>query len=371
MKVIVLHASALHLGFLGCYGNSWISTPTLDRLASEGVVFDQHFADDVGHRTCWTGQYRRTSSAAGPPLADLLHAAGCRFVHVDGNGLKASDDATPLEQTLDAAVSAIEELIDHARWLCWIDLPALQPPWQVSHEFTDPYLASESDEDEEDDEPFDPWPNPHIGPLDADDLVLWERLRCTYAGAVTYLDAGLGLLLEEMKQQKVLDDVTLIFTADRGLALGEHGIVGDCRPWLHDEVVHVPLIVRQPGGTNAGRRVFALTQPVDVAASLLEMCGATPPPLDGRSWLPMLAGNEDTLRQHCISTWSVAGWEEWALRTTDCALLLPIKQPRDLPQRQVQFYLKPEDRWEANNVIQHHLDLAEQMEATLRGLLRT
>ena len=43
MNVIVVVCNSLHLGFLGAYGNAWIETPNLDRLASEGIVFDHHF----------------------------------------------------------------------------------------------------------------------------------------------------------------------------------------------------------------------------------------------------------------------------------------------------------------------------------------
>ena len=47
MKAIILVARGLQLGALGCYGNAWIDTPALDTLAAEGIVFDQHFADNV------------------------------------------------------------------------------------------------------------------------------------------------------------------------------------------------------------------------------------------------------------------------------------------------------------------------------------
>src|SRR5208282_2608836 len=59
MKVLVVVASGLHLGYLGCYGNLWIETPCLDRLAAEGIVFDQHYADcpASNFRTSWTGRY--------------------------------------------------------------------------------------------------------------------------------------------------------------------------------------------------------------------------------------------------------------------------------------------------------------------------
>src|SRR5439155_10403244 len=45
MKALVIIVRGLHLGYLGCYGNEWIATPGFDRLAAEGAVFDQHFAD--------------------------------------------------------------------------------------------------------------------------------------------------------------------------------------------------------------------------------------------------------------------------------------------------------------------------------------
>ena len=47
MNVIVVVCNSLHLGFLGAYGNAWIDTPSLDRLASEGVVFDHHFPENL------------------------------------------------------------------------------------------------------------------------------------------------------------------------------------------------------------------------------------------------------------------------------------------------------------------------------------
>ena len=61
MNVIVVVCNSLHLGFLGAYGNAWIDTPTLDRLAAEGVVFDHHFPENLTtlptRRSWWTGRY--------------------------------------------------------------------------------------------------------------------------------------------------------------------------------------------------------------------------------------------------------------------------------------------------------------------------
>ena len=347
MKVLILHASALHLGFVGCYGNTWINTPNIDRLAAEGVVFDQYYADDLG----------RPLSASSCQLSD------------NGCPLSVVSCQADLEQTLEAAAVAIEELVDKPRWLCWVDLPSLHPPWDVSEAFTLPYLADDSADNEADNDPFEPLLDPVAGPIDRDDLVLWERLRCTYAGAVSYLDAGLGLLFDELKKLGLFNDLTVILTGSRGLALGEHGIVGDYLPWLHDEVVHLPLIVRQPGGKDGGLRVSALTQTVDLAATLQDIFGGTA--RGGRSLLPLVREEVESIREQCVSRWNLAGAEEWALRTRKYALLVPVKQHTEGQPRIVQLYVKPEDRWELNNVVQHHLDLADEMEKTLRSDLAT
>ena len=70
---------------------------------------------------------------------------------------------------------------------------------------------------------------------------------------MTGWDALLGSLLERLGQHGPAGKVLLCVTADRGLALGEHGVVGPCS-WPHGEVAHLPLIVRFPDGAEAGRR---------------------------------------------------------------------------------------------------------------------
>src|SRR5262245_37861568 len=131
MKVVVITACGLHLGYLGCYGNAWIATPTLDRLAAEGMVFDGHIADcpgAAGARRAWRrGRYHFPAAPgeAVPPdpgSADLLaglrrHGIGTVLIR-DGSRshitefaegweeaalASESEDATALEATLEAA----------------------------------------------------------------------------------------------------------------------------------------------------------------------------------------------------------------------------------------------------------------------------
>src|SRR6516162_1029972 len=83
MKVLVVVARGLQAGALSCYGNAWIESPNLDFLASEGVVFDQHFADavdaDAVHRTWRTGRYHVPTSSV-TDTADLIAALRARDI---------------------------------------------------------------------------------------------------------------------------------------------------------------------------------------------------------------------------------------------------------------------------------------------------
>lgn len=346
MNVLVLHTSALHLGFLGFYGNSWVATPQLDRLAAESVVFDQHYAAELGSLPEATG------------LGQMVRSSGAKVEWLRDADAVPGDEGTALEYALERALTAVENLHSHQRWLCWVELPALQPPWDLSEDLARSYLTAADDE-----EPWEPLLDPPLGPIDPDDLEVWERLRCTYAAAITYYDTGVGLLCAELRQRGWLDDLCLIFTADRGLALGEHGMVGEAQPWLHEEVVHLPLLLRLPAAREAGRRSAALTQPADVAATLLECFDVPVAEAPGKSLLPVLHGETDRVRDVCRSHWKMGEQEEWSLRSREWAFLLPGTPGARGPQ----LYAKPEDRWEVNNVIQHHLELAEQMEAILRG----
>jgi arylsulfatase A-like enzyme len=183
---------------------------------------------------------------------------------------------------------------------------------------------------------------------------------------VTLLDAQLGRLLEAMRRTGRLDDTLVVFTADQGEPLGEHGFVRRFRPWLHDELVHTPLILRLPGGAHGGQRHRALVQPVDLLPTILEAVGAHAPEdlvLHGHDLLPLVRGERAKVRDYACLGMDV---EEWAIRTHNWHLVLPlVSDPDDLP-RGVQLYRKPEDRWEQNDVAEQHPDVADALELALR-----
>jgi arylsulfatase A-like enzyme len=404
MQVLVVVAGGLHLGYVGCYGNAWVESPALDRLAAEGVVFDQHFADypdAAGARRSWrTGSYHFPVPGAGdeaplPKPPDLLQALRERGVvtalvsdprqplppdfaavwapvyPVPGAG----EEGTSLERELETVVEAIDHLSRREDWLLWVELATLLPPWRIPEEFSGRYLTGVGVEANEEgagpaEEPLAPLADPPCGPVDSADDTLLLRLQRTYAGAVTYLDRGLALLFEELRGRDLLDGLLVVVTTDRGVARGEHGLVGEYRPWLHDELTHLPLILRLPGGAEAGRRVSALTQPVDLLPTLLDALGVPAAPAHGHSLLPLTRGEGEGFRAYACSGLAAGGAIEWSLRTREWAFLLPVQPGPGDPPRPPQLYVKPDDRGEVNNVLQHHLELADELEKALRGFVK-
>jgi arylsulfatase A-like enzyme len=388
MKVLVLAARGLQTAYMGCYGNPWIATPNLDTLAASGVVFDQHFADRAdaaGARRTWRdGRHHLPGpSHSEPPTdgnADLIEQLKKRGIATclvldDGrpveSGFEAGWDevnrAASFDAILETAGAALDRLARRDDWLLWVDLAVLLPPWDTPEEFLAPYFADEpaDDPEEEEWEPITPLNDPECGPFDPSDDLLYERLQSSYAAAVTRLDDGVGRLLEHLGALNGAEDTLVVWTADCGLSLGEHGVVGPVPTTVHEEIIHLPLILSLPGADEAGRRVAALTQAVDLAPTLADVFEVELPSAQGRTLLPLVYGDTEQIRPYVCSGIQNGDVGEWCLRTQEHALLLPARADDGAAR----LYVKPDDPYEVNNVVQHHLEQAEEMERMLRAFL--
>jgi arylsulfatase A-like enzyme len=410
MKVLILTVRGLRAGALGCYGNPWIDTPALDTLAAQGIVFDRHLADHAdaaGARRAWRSGRYHLPAPPGQGLpepvtrADLIATLRDQGVFTSlildasrpfpadfTEGWDTVETIGPeqhgesaLEEILERTRVRLESLQEHMSWLLWLDLGTTLPPWDVPEEFQAPYFQEEVEEEdqegeeeedqegeEEAQEPLLPLPDPVPGPIDPADDTLYLRLGSSYAAAVSYLDAAVGQLLEDLSACEGAEEIVVLFTSDVGLPLGEHGIVGPVRPWLHDELIHVPLLLRLPGAAQAGRRVAALTQAVDLAPTLAELFGVALPDVHGHSLLPLATGRVERLRDYACSGAEGGDEVEWALRTPEWTFLLPFAADTERP-RSPRLYVQPDDLWQVNDVVQHHLDLADRLEQTLRDFV--
>jgi arylsulfatase A-like enzyme len=401
MKTLVISASGLNLAYVGAYGGDWSATPNLDELAARSVLFDQHYCDQpdaVGSGRAWrSGRYQFpttteqhkghqdvdliaalsqddvVSSFVGPARSPLHQNGGSpwRFIEI----VSREKGKRAFEETLGGVRKMLRRLARKERWLAWVVLPTLLPPWKIPAAFLERYFESDAEEVAEDEEageespqPLEPLLEPDLGDFDPADDHTFARIQHTYAAGVRHLDEAIGGILAELHERGG-DEVSLIFTADHGLPLGEHAVIGLARPWLYEELVHAPLILRLPGNAEAGRRVSALTQPVDLQPTIADLHGVQIPLVHGQSVLRLARGDAEETRSYACSGLRVDEAIEWSLRTPHWSYLLPVEKPKSDERQTAQLYVKPDDRWEVNNVIQHHHELAEHLEQILRGFV--
>jgi len=121
-----------------------------------------------------------------------------------------------------------------------------------------------------------------------------DELRANYYALVQLCDSLLGELLDRFDREDMWKDTALVVTTDHGFLLGEHDFWAKNRMNMYEEIVHIPLFVHDPRHPQAqGRRCAALTQTMDIAATMLDFFGVAPPAEnEGLSLLKHLDGEQ-------------------------------------------------------------------------------
>ena len=371
-------STGLHAGYVGAYGNAWIDTPALDRLASQSFLFDQALVDSPQleqlYRSYWQGWHAMCPSAPPEPrpsLAALLREAGVTTVlltdepQVARHPLSVDFDevieidppwqpqsAAEIEQTHFARCFVqIINWLEAARgpFLLWCHLGGLGTTWDAPLKFRQAYW-----------EEGDP-PPPSTADVpdrmlpadyDPDELL---GISQSYAGQITLLDTCLGALLEFLDGPPAGRETLLTLNSTRGFPLGEHRRVGPCDGPLYAELVHVPWMVRFPDASGAAVRCPALVEPADLWATLLDwwQVGGVPGSPTAASVMPLVRGDCAALRDRlCVSG---AGGQR-AIRTP-AWYLRAASEP--------ELFAKPSDRWETNNVASRCQEVVECLQDAL------
>lgn len=379
---IVVVVDGLRADALACYGNARAETPFLDHLAAESALFDFAFCLD-------------------PTLASfygsVLHGVHPVYRYADANAdvvqqpshAVLANSARHVLVTDDPAVAALD-----VRPLVWSDVCSLTPHATASRE-----SSSKVDSDRDADarrffESTVSWLNARIGFSRLECEIAWvhashlaqippssegaaelQTARERYDGAVTAIDAGIRTLLTQLSEQKAFpedtSDILFVVVGARGLALGERGNIGADISALHEELLHIPLIVHHRESGSAPFRSPRLTSPVDVHALLSQWSTEN---LGVASWAasPSAAEAVGTTAGDAPSNWllfaNAAG--DRALRTPGWYLIQPSATAGDQAASVEQaagqeLYLKPDDRWECNEI----LDLRPEIAAALRERL--
>jgi len=319
-NVIFVILDAARARQLGAYGYSRPTTPAIDRLAAEGVVFETATTPAVytlgAMSSIWTSQHpdrhhSEVSFSARLPrdrltLAELLSARGVATAGFVANAVAGASFG------FERGFSDFREIYKDFGSGAAGFLKAV-PPWVAGKRdrrfflylhFREPHF------------PYDPPPPFDTafggeGPIAKDsrgDAAFFtdlnqgrrkpapgeiEHLVRLYDGNLAYADQQFGLLRESLEAAGVWDRSVVIVAADHGEALFEHGWIGH-NVQLYEESVHVPLILRLPGGPR-GQRIDGLVDLLDVAPTIADIFGAGgrgggAAGFEGRSLLPAIAG---------------------------------------------------------------------------------
>jgi|UniRef100_UPI003783FFE5 arylsulfatase A-like enzyme len=356
-NVLFILCDDLRPDALGCYGSKHVKTPHIDRLASEGVRFANTFCTtslcSPSRASILSGLYAHTHGvtnnfteypASMPSFPGLLHDAGYatayfgkyhmgenndeprpgfdRFVTHKGQG-KYFDTEWSLHGKERKVIKGYYTTVVTDLAMDWLKQQSTEKPWcafighkaphsfytpepKYEHSFDDVRVPYPATAFQLDDKPA--WMKQRLhtwhgiyGPLfewrkkfpdDRPESVKdFENMVHGYWGTVLSVDDSVARMRAWLEETKQLDNTIIIFMGDNGLLEGEHGMVD--KRTAHEASLRIPLVVRYPALAKEAKVIPQQVLTVDMASSLLELCGADAlPKTHGKSWVKLVQGGD-------------------------------------------------------------------------------
>lgn len=333
-NVLVIVLDTVRADHLSSYGYPRPTTPFLDHLAAEGVLFDEAYSTSSwtlpAHGSLLTGllphEHGGTTERLGADslmISEVLTAHGYKSAAFSANldwftrrsgfargfatfadFFQSSGDMagrTLFGRMFDEFVAERADIRPLRSRVLAADINRSALGWLDAHPSPAPFFLVLNYFDAHGPyEPPQPFrrqfstvPNP--GGL-LRDQTLRQRPRLTpaqvqsevdaYDGAIAYLDAQVRTLVAELERRGLLDKTIVIVASDHGESFGEHGLFTH-RTALYRELIRVPLILRWPGHVPAGTRVQAPVSLADVPATLVDLLRISPATeMPGLSFVP-------------------------------------------------------------------------------------
>lgn len=398
-SIVLISVDTLRADALGAYGGL-LPTPSFDRLAREGVLFEKAFAPAPAtapsHATLFTGQQVQRHGVlrngeslpeAATTLAEAFRTHGYEtagfvssfvldprfgwgqgFAHFDAT-LPKQGSTMGKQQPYPGAFWAEQRFAGFDRRATrtteaaieWLE-QAPEPFFLFVHYFDPhaPYAPPNTFSERSAAARF-PLEGRAVAGLAPAQL---ERLVQLYHGEVLYVDDALAALLDAVARRSH-DEALVVLTGDHGEGLGQHGWMEHATQ-LYDEQIRVPLLVRWPGRVPAGRRIATPVGLEDIAPTLLELAGIeAPAPRDGRSLAAAIRDGAELPLRPLFGTRSLldeaTGWGhgvKLSVRTDRWKYIFASEAPPELFDLDV-------DPGEQHDLLTAHADRA----AELRGLL--
>jgi len=215
---------------------------------------------------------------------------------------------------------------DGMRWIEWartrqpfalvIDSFDAHEPWDAPRRLIDIYGPATAPGGVE---PIQPFATPAARAREVDlTKSLLRRMRQLYAAEVTLVDVWLGRFLDRLANLGLAENTLLVLVSDHGVLLGERGWVGKRYSEMHEELTHVPLVLRHPAGKARGRTSTYFASTHDVGPTVLSVLGVDEPRgMNGADLSPVFDGRaphtKRSYRTASYNTFLSAGDDRWLL----------------------------------------------------------
>jgi arylsulfatase A-like enzyme len=135
---------------------------------------------------------------------------------------------------------------------------------------------------------------------------VYRRVRHAYYACVSYIDAQVGVLLDELDRLKLTDNTVIVLWSDHGYQLGEHGMI--CKHTNFETSTKVPLVFSFPGQETRGLATNSFAELIDIYPTLAELCGLPRPDhLEGASLVPVLNDPKKHVKSAAFSQYPRGG----------------------------------------------------------------
>jgi arylsulfatase A-like enzyme len=312
---------------VGALGNPVIKTPSLDRLAQEGFVFQNAYCMgstmpavcNPSRHMFLSGMslYRYDPKKREDTFGDAMRRAGYETWHLSKRGNEAPVYHTAFEHSAtldehkdrvsghhgrsgaDGAIAFLRQRRKDRPFFMYLGLEGPHDPRAAADEWMKLYerdrLPLPADA-----MPFHPIDNGELFVRD-EKLAPWPRTAEVvrrhlhdYYACISSIDHHVGRILKALEDSGDLKNTLLVFTSDNGLAVGSHGLFG--KQSLYEHSMGVPLIFCGPGVPRG--RSPALAYLFDIFPTVCELAGVPAPKgLDGRSLAPVLRGEKPAVRE--------------------------------------------------------------------------
>jgi arylsulfatase A-like enzyme len=372
-NIVIIAIDSLRADHLGCYGYPKATSPAIDALAAESIVFDSAFASGIptmpSFTTLYTGLHpyrhgivahigkRRLSERILllPQIAKQRGyvTAACDNLVVQGEGSGSwfargydyysgfvykpfSDQSSKLT---DRALGFIREYAGRPLFLFlhyWDPHSPYGPlpPYDTMHYEPGSGPVAMADVRNIHPEYYDAF----LGDMKLRYPDDYAYVVAQYDGEISQVDVEVGRIVGALKARGLWDNTILVLMSDHGESFGEGELYFD-HHGLYDAVTRIALLLRVPGKVT--RRVDALVSTEDILPTLGDMVGLPelPYPLTGTSLMPLLNGTLNEVRPYVVSVESTRQ-ASLALRTPRWKVILPIVEDAE-GQPLPDFYGRP------------------------------